>query len=186
MALAAVTLLLAGATDSGIFVALRVTGRWSFLWFWLAFIVATLPTLFGPAFRPWAVRGREFGLGYASAQTVHVALLVWLYCTAARPPVPQSVLVFFGVGVFWTYLLALLSFGGFARLFDARVVRVLRTIGVYYIGFAFFKDLARNPFHGGLVNLILYLPFTVLIGVALSLRLAAMVRRQFQDKRAPA
>ncbi len=131
-----------------------------------------------------ASQGREFGLSYAAAQAVHVALLVWLYSTAAKPPVPSSVLVFFGVGVFWTYLLAALSFRAVADTFDPRVVRVLRTVGVYYIGFAFFEDLARNPLNGGWLDLLLYLPFTALIGVALALRLAAMLRRQLPIHRA--
>ncbi len=186
LALAIVTLLLAGTSGDGVFLALRVTGRWSFLWFWLAFSVGAMATLFGPALRPLASQGREFGLSYAAAQAVHVALLVWLYCTAAKPPVPPSVLVFFGVGIFWTYLLAALSFRSIADPFDPRLVRVLRTIGVYYIMFAFFKDLARNPLKGGWLDIVLYLPFTALIGVALALRVAAMLRRQLPYRQAAA
>src|SRR5271166_6911557 len=77
-------------------VALRVTARWSYLWFWLAYAGGALAALFGPTFLALAHRGREFGLAFASAHLIHVGLLVWLYHISLRPPFSQYVLIFFG------------------------------------------------------------------------------------------
>jgi hypothetical protein len=57
-------------------VALRVTARWSFLLFWLAYTGSAMATLWGPPFNGLARHGREFGLAFASAQLVHVGLIL--------------------------------------------------------------------------------------------------------------
>jgi len=176
-ALAAATLMILGVDGHAFVIALRVTGRWSFLLFWLAFTAGPIATLFGPSYRPLAQRSRAFGLAYAAAQLVHVSLLVWLYATSPKPPVPQSVLVFFGIGIVFTYLLAALSFTAVTRRLDPLLVGVLRTVGVYYIFYAFVRDLARNPFHEGALDLLAYLPFMALIGAAIVLRVAAWAKK---------
>jgi hypothetical protein len=57
-------------------VALRVTARWSFVLFWLAYAAGAMATLWGPPFTGLARHGREFGLAFASAQLVHVGLIL--------------------------------------------------------------------------------------------------------------
>jgi len=37
-----------------------------------------MTALFGPAFEPFKKRAREFGLAFASAHLVHIALVAWL------------------------------------------------------------------------------------------------------------
>jgi hypothetical protein len=59
-------------------VALRMTARWSFLLFWVAYAGGALATLFGPALAPLSGRGREFGLAFAAAHLVHIGLVIWL------------------------------------------------------------------------------------------------------------
>ena len=55
--------------------ALRLTARWSFLLFWLAYAGGAMATLFGPTLKPIAAHAREFGLAYAAAQLVHLGLV---------------------------------------------------------------------------------------------------------------
>jgi hypothetical protein len=57
-------------------VALRVTARWSFLLFWLSYAGSAMATLWGSPFNGLPRNGREFGLAFASAQLVHVGLIV--------------------------------------------------------------------------------------------------------------
>jgi hypothetical protein len=57
--------------------ALRVTGRLSFLLFWLAYAGGAIAKLFGPTFAALAQQGRDFGLSFAASHLVHVGLIVW-------------------------------------------------------------------------------------------------------------
>jgi hypothetical protein len=103
--------------------------RWSYLWFWAAYTAGAWARLLGPRLRPVAARAREFGLAYASAHLVHVAMVVWLYRIAPHPPGLRT-LEFFGVAVFFTYVLALLSFPRPAAWLPQRVSSVIRRVGV--------------------------------------------------------
>jgi hypothetical protein len=97
--------------------ALRATARWSFLLFWFASVGRALATLFGRRFQALAVHARDLGLSYASAHLAHVGLVVWVYyyAIAHGKEVPsQHTLIFFGIAVFWTYLIAIWSFHSFA------------------------------------------------------------------------
>jgi hypothetical protein len=159
--------------------ALRATARWSFVLFWLASAGGALATLFGSKFLALARRGRDFGLAFASAHLVHLGLVAWIYYASVILPA-QSTLIFFGVGAFWTYLLAILSNSHVTAKLNPRFWRIVRTVGVEYIALAFLVDFAKNPFQGGVVNLIAYLPFLILAVAGPLLRLAAVVKRQSQ------
>jgi hypothetical protein len=74
-AFAAIVLAIFGAGDRGTELALRVTARWSFLLFWLAYCGGAIAWLCGPGLAGLARRGRELGLAFASAQLV--LLLGW-------------------------------------------------------------------------------------------------------------
>ncbi len=162
--------------------ALRVTARWSFLWFWLASAGGALATLFGSSFLPLARRGRDFGLAYASAHVAHVGLVAWLlYHTVT--PFPRTTLIFFGIGVFWTYLLALLSIGRLTAMLNPTVWLAVRTLGVEYISFAFLVDFARNPLGHGIGHFLAYLPFLTLALAGPPLRLAAALKRRLARTR---
>jgi hypothetical protein len=52
--------------------------------FWPAYTGSVLTTLFGPAFEPIKRRTREFGLAFASAHLVHLALVAWLIRPTSR------------------------------------------------------------------------------------------------------
>lgn len=158
-------------------IALRVTARWSFIWFWMASVGGALATVFGSRFLAVARRGREFGLAFASAHLVHLALVALLYYTPMSPPSRGS-LIFFSVAAFWTYLLAALSIGRLSALFGKRTRRFAHRIGIEYISLAFLVDFAKNPPEFGLYGLIFYLPFQVVAIAGPLLRLAAYAKRR--------
>lgn len=188
LALAVLVLVVGGADAHGTITALRVTARFSFLLFWLAYTGRALATLFGQRFEAVARLGRELGLAFASAHLVHVALLVWLYRISTRPPVSEGTFVFFGIGVVWTYLLALFSIKRLAQAIGP-AWRILRFIGLDYIALAFFADFVFNPllagtFEKGPKAVLQYLPFSILTIVGPILRLAALPRSPSFAKRA--
>jgi hypothetical protein len=162
--------------------ALRATARWSFLLFWPASVGSALVALFGLRFQPVAHRARDFGLSYASAHLVHLALVAWLLYSSVKP-FPRGSLVFFGIGVFWTYLLALLSNKHMFAMLGPKACRIARTIGIEYIAFAFLVDFAKNPFEGGISHLFAYLPFLTLAIAGPLMRLAALTKRLSQARR---
>jgi len=175
--LAAAVLSIFGTGTDGLRRALQVTARFSFLLFWLAYAGGALKTLFGSAFQPIAWRGREFGLAYASAHLIHVGLVVWLYQVSEQPPVSPSVFWFFSIGLFWTYLLALLSIRRLAQALGRVCFRILRFAGMEYISFAFLVDFVGHPLHADILNLILYVPFAILSVLGTFLRLTGWASR---------
>ena len=180
----AILVLAKGGTDAeGIKQALRATARWSFLFFWMAYAGGALAALFGPTFRALAQRGRQFGLAFASAHLVHAGLVLWLYQISVSPPVKTRTLVFFGVALFWTYLLAIYSIPKVSGMLPSKVWRIVRTLGVEYIALAFLVDFRTNPFEGSALHLLAYLPFLALCATGPVLRLAAFVRRRRAPER---
>lgn len=162
LALAAFVVVVFGTGQRGLVNALRVSARWSFLPFWLSYAARPLAGLFGQRFAPLARRARDFGLAYAAAHLVHAGLVVWLYAISAKAPVPLSSALFFGTGLFWTYLLALLSAKRVSRWFEPQLLRLLRQFGAQFIMFAFFVDFARAPFRRDLGFQLVYAPFLLL------------------------
>jgi hypothetical protein len=140
LGLAAAVLAINGANEKSLRMALRLTARWSFLLFWAAYAGRAMSAFFGPVLAPLARRGREFGLAYAAAQLIHVGLVVWLIQITSRLPLSAGLVVFFTIGIVWTYLLAVLSFGGLTETLGARGWRTLRIVGLNYILFVFAYD----------------------------------------------
>jgi hypothetical protein len=182
LGLALCVLAIKGIDTESLKVALRVTARWSFLPFWIAYSAGALAILFGPAFEPLAKRGREFGLAYAAAQLIHLGLVVWLFQISARPPLSGLLAVFFSVGLFWTYLLALFSFGGLSKLLGSEGWHTLRVVGLNFIMLAFARDFVPTAMHGaenyGVWRLIQYAPFAALCVAGPLLVLVATARRE--------
>jgi hypothetical protein len=158
--------------------ALQATARWSFALFWLATVASPLRTLFGPKFNPLAQRARDLGFSYASAHLVHLGLVAWMYLLSVPPDLTPPFVIFFGAGVFWTYLLAALSFRSVSDRVGARLARVLRLIGVEYLTLVFFVDFNKNPLGGGAARIAYYAPFLALTVAGPLLRLAAFAKRQ--------
>ena len=175
LSLAALVIAALGPGERGTDVALEATARLSFLLFWPAYTAGALTALFGPAFEPLKRRAREFGLAFASAHLVHLALVVWLTHIGAAPPL--GTFVIFGVAVLWTYLLALFSIGRLQQTLGSWGWWTLRVVGLNYIAYAFALDFLRYPQFGSFKYLVGYLPFAVLSVFGPLLRLAAFVQR---------
>lgn len=185
LALAAAVLVINGTDAKSLVLGLRLTARWSFLLFFVAYAGSAMAALFGPGFGPLARRGREFGLAYAAAQLIHLGLVVWLFRISPRPPLSGGLFVFFVTGIVLTYLLALFSVGGLAKTLGSRGWRTLRVVGLNYILFAFAFDFVPPTIHsiehhraGRLIGLIWYAPFAAISVAAPVLVLAAAANRR--------
>jgi hypothetical protein len=181
LALAAAILAGYGTGPQGIGQAVRYTARWSFLFFWLSYAGGAMAILFGPAFAGLARQARALGLAFATAHLVHIGLVVWLGVVIGQIPLQGGALWFFLVALFFTYLLALLSFGiGMPNL--GRLRRPLLLLGTTYILIAFGGDfvagaLAQKTQHW--LYAAEYVPFAMLSLIAIPLRLAAFLRQRF-------
>jgi len=181
VAIAIVVLWVEGSGSDGTTVGLRVTARYSYVLFWLGYVVGALAVLFGPAFTPIARRAREFGLAFASAQLVHVGLVVWFAWISRPQPLREAAMPFFAVGVVWTYFLAALSTDTARKVFSPYMLKGLRTIGSEYIALTFFTDFVLVPTYPPRY-LILYIPFWgMLLGGPL-LRLAAAAKEFYASR----
>jgi hypothetical protein len=182
LGLAVAVLSFKGTDAKSLGMALRLTARWSFLLFWIAYAGGAMAALFGPLLEPLAGRGREFGLAYAAAQLIHLALVALLFWITSRPPLSGGSLVFFSVGIVWTYLLAIFSFGGLSKALGSKGWHFLRIVGLNYIMLAFASDFVPAAIHEtrnyGVRRLVEYAPFAAMCVAAPLLVLAASVHRR--------
>ncbi len=158
--------------------ALRATARWSFLLFCLATYGGALTVLFSSSFQALARRGRDLGLAFASAQSVHIILVVWLLYSAPDA-IPRSYLIVFCIGVFWVYVLAAFSLSStLSAWLGSWRWKIVRKIGVEYIAFAFAFEFANRILDGNRANALHYFPlFAAAVGGPL-LRIAAAIKRR--------
>ena len=181
LALAVAVLAAYGTGPDGIAMGVRITARWSFLFFWLSYTGGAMAILFGPAFAGLARQARALGLAFATALQVHIGLVIWLGVVIDQIPLQGGVLWFFLLGLFFTYLLVLLSFGiGIRNL--GRLWRPVLFLATTYILIAFGRDfvpgaLDRKSLHW--LYAAEYVPFALLSLIAIPLRLAASVRQRF-------
>jgi hypothetical protein len=173
--IAALVLSIAGTGEKGTGIALRLTGRLSFLLFWPAYAGGAMAALFGSHFGILARHRRDFGLAYAAAQLVHVGLVAHL-ASISDGPIMESIMPFFAIGVVWTYVLAFSSVERLSRFFSPNLWRVLRNLGLEYLALVFFADLVLLPINAHTKHPFEYLPFSVLIIVGPILRVAAAAR----------
>ena len=157
-----VTIVLAkyGAGKVGTVAALQLTARFSFLLFWLAYAGGGLVVLFGPTLQPVERHGRDFGLAFAAAHLVHVGLVVWLCWIGATPGL--DVFVFFVPPLVVLYILALFSIPALQQALGRTPWRVLRTVGMTYIAYAFAHDFVAAPLGGNATHIVMYAPFAIL------------------------
>jgi hypothetical protein len=169
LALGALAIL--GAAAPGTVFALRLTARWAYLFFWLAYAGGALATLFGARLVPLARRGRELGLAFAAAMLPHAALVAWMYHISQRPPASRATLLYFGIALVFAYVLALLSLKPVGERLPPALRRGLRLVGTEYIALAFLRDFLHVPSHPSLPQSLAYLPFIALATGAAVLRL---------------
>jgi len=177
LALAAIVLAVFGAGETGTAVALRATARWCFLLFWPAYAGGALAKLGGPRFAALARHGREFGLAFAAALSVHVGLVLWLLDVAADQ---RTLMLFFWAGVGCTYALALFSRPRARDWLGPRLWRIASEAAMQYIALVFAVDFIVDPLQASGVDRYppSYLPFVVMLVGGATLRVAAQLRRQ--------
>lgn len=177
--LAAIVLAVFGTGDRGTVLALRLTARWCFLLFWFAYAGGALAKLWNlKFFAELARHGREFGLAFAAALAVHAALVVWHYHIADPA---DGAMLFFWVGIFCTYLLALFSLPGVRDALGPRLWHIVLTLALEYIVLVFAVDFIVNPLEATGVGKypLSYVPFAVILMGGVLLRLAAHARTTF-------
>jgi hypothetical protein len=177
LALAAIFLVNFGVGERGTATALQATARWSFLLFWSAYVGSAIARLW-PRFNVLACHGRDLGLSYASAQLIHLGLVFWIIHVATRP---SGAMMFFWIGIFCTYLLALLSLSRLRDALDPRLWRALRMIAMEYIAIAFTSDFI--DLHLDALGKLRYLPFALMLVVGAGLRIAAFWDRRLRPPR---
>jgi hypothetical protein len=187
LTLAVAVLAADGTGPDALGLGVRVTARWSFLFFWLSYAGGATAILFGPAFAGLARVARSSGLAFATALQVHIGLVVWLGVVTGRIPLQGGVLWFFLVALLFADLLGLLSFGiGMHSL--GRLWRPLLLLGTTYILIAFGRDFvlgALNVKAQSWVYAAEYVPFALLSLIAIPLRLAALHRQRVNQRSAP-
>jgi hypothetical protein len=118
--------------------------------------------------------GRECGLAFAAAHSVHVMLVLWLYWISTTP------IPFFGIngalmgsiGITFMYILTILSIKRLAQMLSPWVWRSIIVIGMEYIAVVFFSDFWVNSAHQPpLKKAFAYMPFIILGILGTSLRL---------------
>jgi hypothetical protein len=147
----------------GVTIATQSVARLAFAFFWLAYVGGGLAALFGPAFESLARHRRELGLAFAAALAVHLTLVAWLFHISYYPPVPNDVILWFGIGALWVYALALGSVERVRQLFDAGRWRVFTALGMEYVAYLFFRDFVLLPLQYGARHPLFYAPFSILI-----------------------
>ncbi|GAA1439676.1 hypothetical protein GCM10009641_47910 [Mycobacterium cookii] len=182
LALATAVLAVCGTGSDGIAIGVRLTARWSFLFFWLSYTGGAMAVLFGPAFAGLARQARALGLAFAAALQVHIGLVIWLGVVRGQIPLQGAVLYFFLVGLLFTYLLVLLSFGIGTRNLG-RLWRPVLLLATTYILIAFGRDFVPGAFDRKSLDWLYaaeYVPFALLSLVAIPLRLAAFFRKRLR------
>jgi hypothetical protein len=176
LALAAIVLVIFGVGERGTAIALRATARWSFLLFWPAYAGRAIAWLW-PRLNGLARHGRELGLAYASAQLIHVGLVLWIIHVATEP---SGAMVFFWIGIFCTFLLALFSLPRLRDALGLRLWRILRTIALEYIAIAFTADFVTLHSHELGQHPLSYLPFALMLVSGAGLRFVAFCDRRLR------
>jgi hypothetical protein len=180
LALAGAVLAGYGTGADGLRLAVRVTARWSFLFFWLSYTGGAMAILFGSVFAGLARRARALGMAFATALQVHIGLVVWLGVVIGQIPLQGGILLFFLAALFCTYLLVLLSFGIGTRNLG-RLWRPLLFLATTYILIAFGRDFVLGVLYLNVRHWLYaaeYVPFALLSLIAIPLRLAAFLRQR--------
>jgi hypothetical protein len=170
---------LAVSRHRDITLALAMTARVAFLFFWPAYVGGALTSLFGNLFLPMKEHARDFGLAFAAAISVHLSFVAYL-CLAGRAPATE-IFVIFGIAAVFTYLLALLSISRVRQALPRMFWPPIRFVAMNYIALAFLLDFKRFPMDD-LRQSLAYLPFAALAIIGPALRFAAWIHDHLSKK----
>jgi hypothetical protein len=164
-----------GITEDGIVLALRLTARFAFPLFWLAYTAGALTALFGSRFEPLRRLRPLLGLAFAASMTVHLVLVATLCIIGATPG--AGVFVIFGAAAACMYMLALFSIPRLQQALGTTGWKILSFLAMNYVGLAFLDDFSTDFFAKEVKHALFYWPFLALTLAAPTLRFAAFLRR---------
>jgi hypothetical protein len=170
---------LAVSRHRDITVALMMSARVAFLFFWPAYVGGALTSLFGGVFAPLKEHTRDFGLAFAAAISVHLNFVAYL-CLVGHAPSTKTFIIF-GTAAAFTYLLALLSISRVRQALPPTFWPPIRFVAMNYIALAFLLDFKRLPLND-LRESLEYLPFAALAIIGPALRFAAWVQYHLSRK----
>ena len=182
LALAVAVLAGHGTGPDGIGQGVRITARWSFLFFWLSYTGGA----HGHPVRPGLCRAGALGASLGPGVCRRASGPYRISRLAGRRHRSDSLqgglLWFFLVALFFAYLLVLLSFGiGMRNL--GRLWRPLLFLATTYILIAFGRDFVPGALDQKTQHWLSsaeYVPFALLSLIAIPLRLAAFLRQRFE------
>lgn len=175
-AVAVAILIKDGVQPDGIKAALRASARFSFLLFWGAYAGGLLKKLPLALAQALSRRRREFGLSFAAAHSVHLALILWLFAISSEQPVSTETIIVDGIGFGWMYLLVVFSFDFARKRLPLPAWRVIFNIGLEYIAYVFATDFILNHLHDGQDFSLVYWPFILMLVATALLRWTAGAR----------
>jgi hypothetical protein len=161
---------LAVSRHRDIIIALAMSARVAFLFFWPAYVGGALTSLFGGVFAPLKQHRRYFGLAFAAAISAHLSFVAYL-CLVGHAP-STKMFVIFGTAAAFTYLLALLSISRVRQALPPTLWPPIRFVAMNYIALAFLLDFKRFPMND-MREILAYLPFAALAIIGPVLRFAA-------------
>jgi hypothetical protein len=172
-----IVLAMFGQEASGVSLATRAVARVAFVFFWLTYTGGALAMLVGSPLSGVARYRRHFGLAFAGALLVHLALVAWLFRISARQPISDVWIVYFILGALGTFVLAIGSWGRLSALWKSQLWRVFSVVVLEYVAFLFFRDFVLLPLQFRVAHPVEYLPFALLIIAGAMLRWFAAARR---------
>ncbi len=156
---------------------LRVSGRISLLIFLLVFVARPMSQLITWRLGHVLLGNRRYiGIAFAASHTVHLVQILWLSQSVPEETFDLLTIFVGGGGFILLYLMLITSFDRPARAIGPVVWQRLHRLGLYWIGFIFAIDFFVKPFSQP--SVLPYLPFSVLVLLAISIRVAAWRARQ--------
>ena len=171
-----------GLSSHAISLALRITARVSFVYFFLVFIASPLHTLMRSRLSAILMRNRRvLGIVFGVSMSIHASFIVTLFVIHApnRPPQIQDTDFSLGIpGILYVAFMTATSFDALRRWLDSGWWKGLQTAGLYIVWYLFFICLVdseehKSPAHPWLS----YFPIIAALIGAMVLRLAATAQQ---------
>lgn len=161
-----------GLNAQGALAASRLTARWSFVWFMLAWSASSMAALWPGGWRRTLLqRRRAIGLSFAMAHLIHAGFFL-IAMLMFGEKIPAATLVGGGIGYLFVALMAATSNTASVRLLGPKIWQALHATGGWVIfvifAFSYLGRIPEIPWLG--------VSATSLIMLALGMRIAVGVR----------
>lgn len=160
-----------GVNEASWRIAIRLTARTSCILFLLAFCASALRRFRSTVFTNWLLRNRRYlGLSMAVSHGFHAVAIAGVAIFTSENMVRDN----HGgnLGYLFILMMTITSFEAPAAILGRRNWRILHTVGMYYLWLSFTFSFSQRLHESWLI----YTPFTVVLILALGLRLISLVR----------